>query len=76
VLNTIDARLGLHLDGENGSLRDWKVVIGKAYDDFRANLPGHEPATFLSLVLATDGRSEGSNFPNLAMPAARERYGV
>ncbi|KAF9783513.1 hypothetical protein BJ322DRAFT_158918 [Thelephora terrestris] len=76
ALDTIDARLGLCSDAEKGSLRNWKAVIEKAYEDFRANLPGFEPTSFDSLVLATDGRSENSSFPNLSEPKERERYGL
>ena len=76
ALDTIDARLGSRSNVENGSLRRWKVIIKKAYADFRENLPGFEPPSFLSLVLATDGRSGGSNFPNLMVPKERERYGL
>ena len=76
ALDTIDARLGLCSDAENGLLRHWKVIIEKAYADFQENLPGFEPPSFASLVLATDGRSEGSNFPNLIEPKEREPYGL
>ncbi|KAF9779639.1 hypothetical protein BJ322DRAFT_1088430 [Thelephora terrestris] len=76
VLGTIDARLGLDSDAENGPLRRRKTIIAKAYDDFRANLPGFEPTSLASLVIATDGRSEDSSYPNLLVPEERERYGL
>ncbi|KAF9779641.1 hypothetical protein BJ322DRAFT_368458 [Thelephora terrestris] len=76
ALNTIDARLGSCSDAEKGSLRNWKAVIEKAYEYFRANLPGFGPDSFGSLVLATDGRSENSSFPNLLEPKERERWGL
>jgi hypothetical protein len=76
VLDTIDARLGLGSGAENGPLRRRKTIIEKAYDDFRANLPGFEPTSFASLVIATDGRSEDSSYPNLLVPEERERYGL
>ena len=74
ALDTIDARVELNL--ENGSLSNWEAVIGKAYADFQANFlgPGHN--SFASSVLSVDGRSEGSNFPNLIVPGERERYGL
>ncbi|KAF9779632.1 hypothetical protein BJ322DRAFT_1113432 [Thelephora terrestris] len=76
ALDTIDARLGSYLGTENGSLRRWKVVIEGAYFNLRKNLPEYEPNSFVSLVLATDGRSEGSNYPNLVEPKEREPYGL
>lgn len=76
ALDTIDARLGLRSDEDNGQLRHWKMIIEKAYAEFQANLPEFEPPLFDSLVLATDGRSEGSKFPNLIAPEERERYGL
>jgi len=76
ALDTIDARLGLHLDAEKGSLRRWRMIIEKAYADFRENLPEFKPDEFACLVFATDGRSEGSNYPNLIAPEERERYGL
>jgi hypothetical protein len=76
ALDTIDARLGLQLDTEDGSLRRWKKVIERAYADLRQNLPGFEPDLFASLVFAMDGRSGETEFPNLAVPEERERYGL
>jgi hypothetical protein len=76
ALDTIEARLGLQLDPGNGSLGHWKTIIGKAYADFRENLPEFEPDLFVSLVFATDGRSEGSDFPNLLVATERERFGI
>lgn len=52
------------------------MIIEKAYADFRENLPEFEPDAFACLVFATDGRSEGSNYPNLIVPGERERYGL
>ena len=57
ALDTIDARLGLCSDAGNGLLRQWKMVIRKAYANFRENLPEFEPTSFTSLVIVTDGRS-------------------
>ena len=75
-MDTIDARVGSHSDAEKGSLRHWKRVLEKAHADFQANFPGFEPHPFACLVMATDGRSEGSKFPNLIVPKERERYGL
>ena len=75
ALDTIDARTGLYPDTGNGSLERWKGAIQRAYADFQANLPGLGPNSFASLVMASDGRSEGSRFPNLVAPKGRELYG-
>ncbi|KAF9779631.1 hypothetical protein BJ322DRAFT_1168073 [Thelephora terrestris] len=76
ALDTIEARIGLHAGSENEPLGPWKMTIEKAYADFRENIPAFEPDLFASLVFATDGRPEGSNFPNLIVPTERERYGL
>jgi len=76
ALDTIDARLGLQLDTGNGSLGYWKTIIENAYTDFQENFPGFEYNSFACLVIATDGRAEGTNFPNLAVPEEREPYGL
>ena len=74
-MNAVDERIELHLDTENGSLGHWKNVIGKTYTDFQANFKGYQHNAFASFVLSGDGRSEGSNFPNLLLPSEREPYG-
>ena len=76
ALDTVEARLGLQLDAKNRSLGRWKIAIEKAYADFRENLPGFKPDPFASMVFASDGRSEGSNYPNLIVPRERARYGL
>ena len=74
ALDTIDARLGLRSAAENESLGRWKITIEKAFTDFRGKCPGFAPGTLPSLVIALDGRLEGSNFPNLVVPKERERF--
>ena len=69
-------RIGLRPDAENGSLRRWRVVIGRAYNDFQANFPGYGPTLLASLALSVDGRTDGSNFPNMLLPTEREPYGL
>jgi hypothetical protein len=76
ALNIIDARIRLHLDTENGSLRDWRGVIKKAHTDFQANFLGSGHNSFASLVYTMDGREEGSEFPNLMLPIEKDRHGV
>lgn len=77
ALDTIEEciRLCPHSGREAPRYR-WKEVIGKAYADFQANLPGYEPSLLSSLAMTVDGRTEGSNYPNLILPAERERYGL
>ena len=76
ALDTVDARLGLGLDAGNGSLGHWKTIIENAYANFQENFPGFEFNSFACLVIATDGRAEDTNFPNLAVPEEREPYGL
>lgn len=76
ALDTIDTRIGLHLDTEKGSLRHWTMVIGKTYAYYQENFLGHAYHSFGSLVIAMDGRSEGSQFPNFLVHKERERWGV
>ena len=76
ALDTINPRLGLRADEDNRQLKHWKTIIKKAYVEFQANLPGFEPPLIYSLLLAMDGHSEGSKFPNLITPQERERYGL
>ena len=76
ALDTIHTRIELRLDGCNGSLRHWGMVIGRTYDEFQANFPVFEADSFASLVMSSDGRSEDSSFPNLVVPGERERYGL
>ena len=76
TLETIEARVPLHLDAKSRSLRCWKVTIEKAYANFQVDFPGFKPDLFTCLVIATDGRSEGSDFPNLIEPKERECYGI
>ena len=75
ALDTIDARIGLHLDNESGSLQHWRIVIGRVYANFRSNFLGPEHHSFASSVISVDGRSEGSDFPNLVLPSERGHYG-
>ena len=76
ALDSIDARVGLNLETESGSLSRWGVVLTKAYADFQENFLGPGHTSFASAILLVDGRSEGSNFPNLIVPGERERYGL
>ena len=74
ALDTIDARIGLRSDIENGSLRHWRRVIGKAHADLQANFLGFGPALLVSLAIGVDGRTEDSSFPNLMIPVERQPY--
>ena len=76
VLDIIDARIGFGSDIQSGSLRYWRRVIGKAYADFEVGFSGYGPTLLASSMVGVDGRTEDSNFPNLILPAERERYGL
>ena len=69
-------RIGLRSHVESGSLRYWKGVIGKAYADLRANLPGYEPCLLGLMIMSEDGRTEDSSSPNFLLHAEREPYGL
>lgn len=76
ALDTIDKRIELRgSDGESGSLRHWRGVIGQTYDDFQAKFSEYSPPLLASLALSVDGRTEDSSFPNLVIPREREPYG-
>ena len=75
-LDTIDARIGSRSRAETESLRYWKGVIGKAYADFQANLPGYEPSLLGSMILSEDGRTMDSDSPNFLLHEEREPYGL
>ncbi|KAF9779635.1 hypothetical protein BJ322DRAFT_371116 [Thelephora terrestris] len=76
TLDSIDARLGLQLDTESESLRHRKTIVEDAYLNFQESFPGFECNSFACLVIATDGRSESTDFPNLAVPEERMVYGL
>ena len=77
ALDTIDARIGFPSRAASESAQYyWRGVIGKAYSDFQANLPGYEPSLLTSLALSVDGRTEDSDFPNLLLAVEREPYGL
>ena len=48
----------------------------EAHDDLQRRIPKFEAPVLTSLALLEDGRSEGSKYPNLMVPGARERYGI
>jgi len=54
----------------------WKQVVAEAYVDIERRMPKREPPVLTSLAMLEDGRSEGSRYPNLMVPTARERYGL
>ena len=76
ALDIIDMRIGSRPNAESGSLRRWRVVIGTAYNDFQTNFSGYGPTLLTLLALSVDGRTDGSNFPNMMLAAEREPYGL
>ena len=76
ALDTIDVRIESRSCDESGSLRYWKGVIGKAYADLQANLPGYEPCLLGSMVMSEDGRTADSGSPNFLLHEEREPYGL
>jgi len=76
ALDTIDMRIGLRSHTESESLRYWRGLIGKAHADFQANLLKCGSSPVVSSALLLDGRTEGSEFPNLLPRSGREPYGL
>jgi hypothetical protein len=50
--------------------------VAEACVGLERKVPKGEPPVLTSLALLEDGRSEGSKYPNLMVPAAREHYGI
>ena len=76
ALDTIDVRLGSFPHAESESLRYWRGVIGKAHGDFEAGLLGCRVSSLTLLSMTVDGRTEGSEYPNLMLDSGREPYGL
>ena len=71
-----DSRIGSLSLEEAAHLWYWKQVVAEACADLERKVPKNEPSVLTSLALLEDGRSEGSKYPNLMVPAAREHYGI
>lgn len=71
-----DSRISSLSLEEGAQLWCSKEVVEEACDDLERKLPKREPPVLTSLALLEDGRSEGSKYPNLMVPAAREYYGI
>ena len=76
VLDTIDARIGSHLDNGDESLQHWRTVFMKTRADFQEKYLGDYYDFFVSFVVSVDGRSEDSRFPNMLLPNEREPFGL
>jgi hypothetical protein len=61
---------------EGARLWCWKEVVVEACADFERRIPKCELPILAALALLEDGRSEGSKYPSLMMPADRETYGI
>lgn len=76
ALGVFDARLA-NIPRERGTkLRFWKQIVEKHHLDFVARLPAGETPTLAVLVQHEDGRTEGSQYPNLIPSGEREQYGL
>lgn len=71
-----DSRIGSLSLEEGAQLWCWKQVVADACADLERRVPKSEPPVLTSLALLEDGRAEGSKYPNLMVPAAREYYGI
>lgn len=76
ALKVYDSRIGSLSLEEGAQLWFWKQVVEGACVDLEMRMPKCEPPVLTSLALLEDGRSEGSKYPNLMVPAAREHYGI
>ena len=76
ALDTIDVCMMLFSHAESELLRYCRGVIWKSQADFQAKLLGCGTSPLVLWVMLVDGRTEGSDFPNLALPAGREPYGL
>lgn len=76
ALKVYDSRIGSFSLEEGAHLWCLKQVVAEACVDFERRVPKAGPSVLTSLALLEDGRSEGSKYPNLMVPAAREHYGI
>jgi hypothetical protein len=61
---------------EGAQLWYWKQVVAEAYADLERRIPKFEPPMLTMLASLEDGRFEGSKYPNMMVPAARQSYGL
>lgn len=76
ALTVYDSRISSLSLEEGAQLWCWKQVVVEACADLERRMPRYEPPVLTSLALLEDGRAEGSKYPNLMVPAAREHYGL
>jgi len=74
ALAVFDARLAT-IPFEHGTkLRHWKETVEEVYSDFAAQLPGADLPTLAIRVSCEDGRTKGSQYPNLIHPGVLWQY--
>lgn len=76
-MGVFDARLAnTHLRDDTKFRRYGEIVTG-LYLDFVARVPnGGLPALARMMSPRVDGRTEGSQYPNLILPRERRQYGI
>ena len=58
------------------NLMRWRETVAGVYSDFLAKLPDAEPPILTARAHETDGRTEGSRYPNFMLPWVQQRYGL
>ncbi|KAF9785457.1 hypothetical protein BJ322DRAFT_831444 [Thelephora terrestris] len=76
ALEVFDARLA-KITSEHGiNLRHWKQIVEKHQLDFARRIPEAKMPTLAVRARREDGRTEGSQYPNLILPWERNHYGL
>lgn len=76
ALEVFNARLAKIPPERNTELRYWKQIVEKSHLDFTKRLPEAKPPALAVQAQREDGRTEGSQHPNLILPWERNRYGL
>lgn len=76
ALGVFDARLATASLEHGTRLGHQRDAVADAYSDFEAKLPEARIPVLILRALLEDGRTEGSQYPNLMVPGEREQYGI
>lgn len=76
TLGVFDDRIAKVPSERAADLRNRKQAVTKAHLEFSVKLPDFRVPTLAWLVGWVDGRTEGSQYPNLIPPIARREYGI
>lgn len=76
ALKVFDARIAKLPLPRGTRLRHWKQIVERLHLDFAARLPEATPPPLAVRVREEDGRTEGSQYPNLILPRERQPYGT